>query len=137
MRHFLSLRRKGAPAMVRKNDFAHVDVLVRRWSPTWDPAPAETAAVKAAFAEPGCLEAALGYYRAIGLRLPAPHRKRISVPTVSFAGADDILPTKIYDRAASWYTGGYRVVKMPGGHFMHREHPEVFHRELLAALTPA
>jgi pimeloyl-ACP methyl ester carboxylesterase len=28
-------------------------------------------------------------------------------------------------------------VRMPGGHFMHREHPEVFHRELLRALGRA
>ncbi|HEX7604685.1 MAG TPA: hypothetical protein VF316_23865 [Polyangiaceae bacterium] len=32
------------------------------------------------------------------------------------------------------YFESYRVVRMPGGHFMHREHPERFIRELLAVL---
>jgi pimeloyl-ACP methyl ester carboxylesterase len=34
-RHFLLLRLKSAPAMVRRNNFAHVDELVQRWSPKW------------------------------------------------------------------------------------------------------
>jgi pimeloyl-ACP methyl ester carboxylesterase len=133
-RHFFSLRRRGAVEMVRANDFAHVDELVRRWSPAWDVPPGETDAVKRAFREPGCLDAALGYYRAMRLRPPHSQRSRIGVPTVSFAGLNDILPPEAYDRATPWYTGRYEVVRMPGGHFMHREHPEHFVRELLRVL---
>jgi pimeloyl-ACP methyl ester carboxylesterase len=135
-RHFLSLPRRGAEKMVRANDFAHVDVLVKRWSPAWNVPPGETDAVKRAFREPGCLNAALGYYRAVGLRPTPSQRARITIPAVSFAGLNDILPPEAYDRAASWFTGGYEVVRMPGGHFMHREHPETFVRELLRVLGP-
>lgn len=135
MRHFAVLRAKAAGKKLRENDFAYVDELVRRWSPAWNVPPGESDAVKAAFREPGCAEAAVAYYRAVGLRPPASLRKRIRVPTVSFAGTDDILPPEAFDRAASWYTAGYRVVRMPGGHFMHREHPERFVEELVAALA--
>jgi pimeloyl-ACP methyl ester carboxylesterase len=135
VRHFLTLRPRGAAAGIRARDFADIDMLVRRWSPAWDVPPDETAAVKAAFREPGCLEAALGYYHAITVRPPRSLRQRITVPAVSFAGGDDILPQAAFDRAAPWYTAGYRVIRMPGGHFMHREHPARFNQELLDVLA--
>jgi pimeloyl-ACP methyl ester carboxylesterase len=134
-RHFFVLHSKSAVAMVRKNDFAHVDELVQRWSPKWKVPAGETSRVKAAFSEPGCLDAALGYYRAMGLRRPPSQRGKIKVPTVAFAGDADLLAQSEYDKAAPWFTGGYQVVKMPGGHFMHREHPERFTQELLAVLA--
>jgi pimeloyl-ACP methyl ester carboxylesterase len=133
-RHFFVLSRKGAAKRIRETDFAYIDTLVQRWSPGRKVLPGETAAVKAAFREPGSLEAALGYYRAVGVRPPPSLRHRIRVPSVSFAGTDDILPPEAFDRAASWFTGGYRVVRMPGGHFMHRDHPEHFNKELVAVL---
>jgi pimeloyl-ACP methyl ester carboxylesterase len=135
VRHFFSLRRRRAAAMVQKNDFAYLDELVRRWSPGWQVPPGETDAVKAAFRVPGCLEAALGYYRALGPRLPAAQRRRIGVPTVAFASEHDLLPPSAFERAGSRFTGPYQVVRMPGGHFMHREHPARFIDELLAVLA--
>ena len=134
VRHFFDLRRKGAAKRIRDNGFAHVDALVRRWSPTWDFGPEETADVKKSFAEPGCLEAALGYYRALGLGIPAAQRKPVTVPSVAFAGVDDIIAPEVYERAGKRYRAGYEVVKMPGGHFMHREAPEVCGRELVRVL---
>jgi pimeloyl-ACP methyl ester carboxylesterase len=133
-RHFFSLPRRGAENMVRANDFAHVDELVQRWSPAWRVPAGETDAVKAVFREPGSLEAALGYYRARGWSLPRSLRGKIGVPTTAFAGTDDNLPVELYERAASRFSGSYRVVKMPGGHFMHREHPDRFWSELIAVL---
>lgn len=134
VRHFFSLRRRGAAARVRRDDFAHLDALVRRWSPSWDPEPDETRAVKDAFAEPGSLEAALGYYRALSPRLPAAQRRPVTVPSVAFAGLDDLIAPAAYVGAGKRYRADYEVVTMPGGHFMHREHPEHFHRELLRVL---
>ena len=132
VRHFATLRTSGAAERIRRGDLAHVDELWRRWSPAWkDIPPAETEAAKAAFREPGCLEAALGYYRALSLRLPASHRLPISIPTVSFAGEHDIIAPRLYEKARHCFTGPYEVVQMPGGHFMHREHPDHFLRELV------
>lgn len=134
VRHFFRFQLKDAGALVRRDAFAHLDELVKRWSPVWDVPAGETDAVKEALREPDNVEAALGYYRALRPWLPASHRGRISVDTVAFAGEDDIVDPGIYDRARSRFTGPYRVVRMPGGHFMHREHPERFIRELLGVL---
>jgi pimeloyl-ACP methyl ester carboxylesterase len=132
-RHFFSLRRRSAAAMVRRNDFAHVDELVRRWSPKWRFGDYENAAVKSVFKQPGSLDAALGYYRALR---PA-RRRLVMVPTVSFAGDDDVLNAAEFERARPLFGAGYRVISMPGGHFMHREYPEHFAVDLLQVLEPA
>jgi pimeloyl-ACP methyl ester carboxylesterase len=129
-RHLFSLRFRGAAEQVRKNDFALVDELMRRWSPTWDPSPAESAAVKEVFRDPASLDAALGYYRQARLAV----RKPIEVPTVSFAGQDDIIAVAAYERARSWIKNEYQVIAVPGGHFMHREHPARFIEELVGVL---
>ncbi|MBA3819474.1 MAG: hypothetical protein H0X17_11320, partial [Deltaproteobacteria bacterium] len=70
------------------------------------------------------LEAALGYYRALGLRVPASHRADITVPTIAFAGEQDMISPRAYEKARGCFTGSYEVVQVPGGHFMHRQHPE-------------
>jgi pimeloyl-ACP methyl ester carboxylesterase len=136
VRHFAGFNLPRAEARTRKNDFATIDALVRRWSPAWSVPPGETDAVKRCFAQPGALEAAIGYYRALSPRLPPSLRRPVEVPAAAFAGEHDIIPTHLYERAASRYRGGYEVVRMPGGHFMHREHPDVFIGHLLRVLAP-
>jgi pimeloyl-ACP methyl ester carboxylesterase len=137
-RHFFRLRRKSAEAYVRANDFQHLDELVRRWSPAWDLPPDEARAVKEAFAQPGCLDAALGYYRAVGLRPPRSQTARIRVPSAVFSGEDDgILRLGDYERARRFYEAPHTIVHMPGGHFLHREHPARFIEELLRVLAAA
>jgi pimeloyl-ACP methyl ester carboxylesterase len=104
----------------------------KRWSPAWKDIPAsETAAVKEAFSQPGCAEAACAYYKSISPRLPPSQRVPISVPTVTFAGEHDLVVPRAFEKARHCYTGSYEVVQLPGGHFMHREHPDEFTRELL------
>jgi pimeloyl-ACP methyl ester carboxylesterase len=134
VRHFFRFQFRDSEALVRRNDFAHVDELVQRWSPAWRVPAGETDAVKAAFREPGCLDAALGYYRELRHGLPASHRKKISVDTVAFAGLDDNVDVRAYRKAKRQFTGRYEIVTMPGGHFMHREHPQRFVDELLRVL---
>jgi pimeloyl-ACP methyl ester carboxylesterase len=134
-RHFISLRRRGAARRMRATGFAEVDVLVRRWSPAWNPPPDETAAVKRAFAQPGCVEAALAYYRAAGNSVPRFLRAPVEVPALAFAGATDYaLRPSAFERARRWYPAGYEVVTLPGGHFLHREHPAEFTAELVRRL---
>ncbi len=134
-RHILRFQLKSAEALVRANDFAHVDALVHRWSPVWNVPPTETQPVKEAFRHPGCLEAALGYYRATRLRPSATERGRIRVPSAAFSGSDDsVLQRSDYERARSWYDAPHEIVHMPGGHFLHREHPARFIAELLRVL---
>ena len=63
VRHFFFFRFWGAIERAAKNDFAHIDMLMRRWSPGWDVPPDETLKVKESFRQPGSLAAAIGYYR--------------------------------------------------------------------------
>jgi len=126
-RHFITLRLPGALWLTRRNNFATIDTLYRRWSPTWEFGPEETAPVKEAFSQPGSLDAAIGYYRGAG----KPHpdlRNRIQVPTMVVAGADDPAFDTLapYEAAARKFEGGYRLETLPGGHFVQRESPEAF-----------
>ena len=135
VRHFVTLRLPGAAHRIRRSQFTLIDELVQRWSPAWDVPPGETDAVKRCFAEPGSLEAALDYYRSISPVLPKSQRRRVTVPAVAFAGETDVVPPSAYERARSRYTAGYEIVTLPGGHFMHRDHPTEFCRELVRVLT--
>ena len=55
--------------------------------------------------------------------------------TVSFAGEDDdALKPRTFEKARTCYDASYEVIQVPGGHFMHREHPEVFIPELVKVL---
>jgi pimeloyl-ACP methyl ester carboxylesterase len=134
VRHFFTLPLPGAAQRVRRKNFAHVDELVHRWSPSWAVPEGETDPAKAAYRVEGCLDAALGYYRALRPWLPKAQRLRITVPSFAFAGEDDPFPASAWELARSRFTGPYTVIRMPGGHFMHREHPERFSKELLRIL---
>ncbi len=136
MRHFLALRRTRAAEVVARDDFAMVDTLWRRWSPAWQDIPAsETAAVKVAFAAPGSLDAALGYYRAMRVRQHPLLKRQVTVPTIAFAGEHDNIAPRAYEKARRMFAGPYQVIQMPGGHFMHREHPAHFLDALVGALA--
>jgi pimeloyl-ACP methyl ester carboxylesterase len=136
-RHFVRLKLPGAVGALRANDFAMADELVRRWSPAWKVPAGETHAVKKSFRSPGSTEAAVAYYRQFPARLPRFFKRKIAAPSIAFAGETDgvLRDVSVYERARSRFTGPYEVVRMPGGHFMHREDPERFARELVRALT--
>lgn len=118
---------------VRNNHFALVDRLYRQWSPNWQFQASDLAAIKQTLAQPGVLEAALGYYWQMASDLVNPaqlaNRRRLraktSVPTLTIFGEmDGALPGKLCDRAGKAYTGYYRGVRFAdAGHFVHREKP--------------
>lgn len=136
IRHFFTLGRPSGPAKARKDDFAYIDELWRRWSPAWKDLPAsETAAVKDSFRHDGSLEAACAYYAATNPRKrPKGHRPNIKMPAVAFAGTEDMIAPRAYEKARHCYDGSYEVIQVPGGHFMHREHPNEFITELVRTL---
>jgi pimeloyl-ACP methyl ester carboxylesterase len=84
--------------------------------------------------ETGHAEAACAYYAAIGVRLPAGHRVKITVPTVAFAPEQDMIAPRTYEKARKWFTNSYEVVQVPGSHFAHREHPDQVVPELVRAI---
>lgn len=135
VRHFAAYKLPGAPARFARDDFAALPAIYRRWSPAWSPPPDEFNAVRACFSNPDSLNAAFGYYRALAVTPSASMKAHIKVPTVVFAGLDDpIVEPQDYRRAARMFDGEYSVEEVPGGHFMHREHPQVFAERLLAHL---
>lgn len=135
IRHFAALRGKSAGAKLRANNFAYVDELWKRWSPAWSAVPAsETAPVKEAFAQPGCAEAAAAYYAQVTFKPPALYRKQIKMPAIAFAGENDMISTRAFEKARRCYDASYEVVIVPGGHFMHREHPDAFVPELVRVI---
>lgn len=135
MRHFLVLRRASIAAKLRADEMRYIDALWRRWSPAWRDLPAsETAAVKEAFAQPGCLEAACRYYASIPLsgKLPPSAKVQIEVPTIVFSGEHDHqMRLRTYEKARKYFASSYEIVRVPGGHFMHREHPDRVVAELV------
>lgn len=137
-RHMLRFQLRSAEALVRAHNFAHLDELVQRWSPAWQVPKDETAAVKQCFSHPGVVEAALGYYRALSPKLMPELRRPLQVPGVVFSGKHDgVLKRADYDKARRFYDKGCEIIDAPGGHFLHREHPQFFIKELLRVLRAA
>jgi len=135
VRHFGAYKLPGAHSRFAAHDFAALPKILRRWSPKWNPTAADMAPVRECFADPRSLHAAFGYYRALSF-VPMPfQRKLIAVPTVVFSGTDDPNASRIdYERGGRLFDGEYVIEDMPGGHFLHLEHPEVFAKLLLRHL---
>ena len=135
VRHFAVYKLPGAPKRFARNDFAALPAIYRRWSPTWNPDPTEFDAVRAAFSDPASSNAAFGYYRKLSPAPSASLRARITVPAVAFAGLDDpVAEPSDYRGAARMFENEYIVEEVPGGHFMHREHPGCLLERLLTHL---
>ncbi|MGB1013076.1 MAG: alpha/beta fold hydrolase [Nannocystaceae bacterium] len=128
-RHFVTLKLPGAAKRFARGDYAKVEQLYKRWSPTWDAPQSEFEAVKNAYAAPGCLQAALGYYRCLSPKMTPGLRKRIEVPTLVFGGRDDGAATEAMFRAGGSRNKNpddFRLIMTSGGHFLHREAPQEF-----------
>lgn len=134
-RHFLANRVPWAASRLRKNDFAEVRQMYERWSPGFDWPDREFEAVKNAYADPKALDAALGYYRRLGLW---PFKGKVSVPTLVIGGlTDGVATTADFERSPRRVSAECTVKMLPGGHFLHREHPEPFIQAVREFLGPA
>ncbi|MCB9796404.1 MAG: alpha/beta hydrolase [Alphaproteobacteria bacterium] len=132
-RHFVGFRLPGAVARFARDDFAAIRTMYERWSPGFDWPDAEFEAAKNAYSHPGCADAALGYYRRLGLW---PFRGRVKVDALVLGGQTDGVATEADFMASPKRVDGRCEVKMlPGGHFLHREHPEPFIEALLGFLA--
>ncbi len=134
-RHFITLRLPSGPWLVRRNDFAYLDVLMRRWAPSWSGADREAtlADVRGAFSDPRVLDAALSYYREVS---PRDGLGRISVPALVVGGTGDIVPAELFSRSREFFDAPCEVLIADGaGHWPHRERREPFTERLLAFLA--
>lgn len=138
LRHFLTLSLPGAEARFARHDFAQLELLLRRWSPTWRFTAEDLAPMKACFHAPGTVHGALGYYRASSVFTPAFMKTRVAVPTLCVAGADDPgVGVETYEATRGHFTAGFELAVIPGGHFCHRESPARLIPKLLSHLAAA
>ncbi len=134
--HFMELARPDAAESFARDDFRGVDDLYARWSPKWAVPAAELEPVKNAFAAPGCLEGALGYYRAFATQAIDPRLfQKTAAPTLTLWGSSDGAGDQsVFADHADGFTGPVEVVEVAGGHFLHRERPDEVADRILAFL---
>jgi pimeloyl-ACP methyl ester carboxylesterase len=133
-RHFITLRLPSGTWLARRNDFAYLDVLMRRWAPRWSgpDRDATLAGVKRAFANPAVLDGALSYYRD---SRPGSEPGALSMPAMIAGGTTDIIDASTFTGSAEYLTGPHEIVIAQGaGHWPHREAAEIFQERLLAFL---
>ena len=132
-------------ALVAANDFAFIETLWRDWSPGWAWEAPDMAALKHALAQPGVLEAALGYYRA-AFDPAAPRAAEamawalnpIRAPTLGLAGeTDGCIGADIFTGAMNpaLFQNGLDVKILPNaGHFLPLEAADAVNAEVIAFL---
>jgi len=138
VRHFFLFNLPGAAARFRKNDFAMVGALFRRWSPTWRFTDADLDEVREALSPPGAAEAAVAYYRMARSGRPEPlFEQKIRVPMTVVTGRDHpFLERAHFEAGKPWHEAPLQIEAVPGGHFLHRESPDAF-AELVLSRLPA
>jgi pimeloyl-ACP methyl ester carboxylesterase len=125
VRHFFSLKLPWAPQICRRNDFAYLDRLYRRWAPSWSgPARDRTLdAAKQALSLPGTLAGAVGYYRDLPLgKQPAVLARVPQVPGLVVGGTEDVADSALFKRTAELMPSPSRALVLDGaGHWPQRE----------------
>jgi pimeloyl-ACP methyl ester carboxylesterase len=104
--------------------------------------------LKSTFDQPGCLSAALDYYRFTFGSMPgdpalepvgAKFTQPTPVPTLYLHGNDDGvmgIETVVEDELRPFFPAGLELVVVPGtGHFLHLEEPEVVNHRIVTFLT--
>ncbi|MGD1056859.1 MAG: alpha/beta hydrolase [Solirubrobacteraceae bacterium] len=134
VRHFFGLKLPWAPQVCRRNDFAYLDRLYRRWAPSWHGSTRDQslAAVKQALSSPATLEGAIGYYRDLPLgKQPAVVAHVPQVPGLVVGGTEDLADPELFKRTAELMPSPSRALVLDGaGHWPHREKEAVVVGEL-------
>lgn len=132
---------------VPADDYKLIDFLWATWSPGYTPDPAFMRALKDSFDVPGCLSAAVDYYRfTMGTKPSDPAldtvqqagNGTISIPTLYLHGATDggmgaevVVP----DEMTPLFPAGLEFEMVPEvGHFLHREQPAHINARILEFL---
>jgi pimeloyl-ACP methyl ester carboxylesterase len=136
-RHFVAFKMPWAEAMSRRNHFAYIEGLYRRWSPDWSgpERDAAVARVKEAFADPTVLHHALGYYRDFSTKRPEVLERPLESKALIVGGGGETALLAAYESSCTFVTEPCEVVLVPGaGHWPHREDEPFFIERLLAFL---
>ncbi len=140
VRHFFALKLPWAERMCRREDFAYLDRLYRRWSPNWSGPEREQSLdrAKQALSSPATLSGAIGYYRDLPLGGPPPVTARVpQVPGLVVGGAEDLVDVRLFTRTAELLAQPSRALIVQGaGHWPHREQAAQVVPELVEYLRP-
>lgn len=133
-----------AERLLARDDFALVERLWRDWSPGHHASPEELRELKRCLRAslPGPLE----YYRAMGwppraalarIRLGATPERRVKVPLLYLAGADDgCIGPDVGRGQEAHFDGPFRSEVLPGvGHFLQLERPDLVAHAILRWLA--
>lgn len=143
-RHFLRFRNeKKSLAYTRKNNFAYLDVLYKRWAPNWEEYKETSTQIKTFFSKEGRLAGALGYYWSFHRtlndnNLQSLYRQHPAMPLLAMFGESDgalvrdpfLKMEKVFDPAL------FRLAIHPtAGHFLQQEAPDFFLEHVEAFLA--
>ena len=135
VRHFLGLKLPWAPWVCRRNDFAYLDKLYRRWSPSWSGSERDETLrlAKQALSSTATLDGAISYYRDLPLGGPPPVTAHVpKVRGLVIGGAEDLADVALFKRTAELLEQPSRALIVEGaGHWPHRENPALVVPELL------
>jgi pimeloyl-ACP methyl ester carboxylesterase len=138
-RHFAVLKLPWAASLCRRDDFAYLDKLYRRWAPRWSGAERDTSLSRAkeALSNDATLSGALGYYRDLP-RSPTGVTARVPpVRGLVVGGSDEIVDHDRFTPTAERLRQPSRaLIVQEAGHWPHRERPELVLPQLLAFLEP-
>ncbi len=138
VRHFIALKMPWAAWHCRRQDFAYLDTLYRRWAPDWTgPEREETLRrAKEALSPQATLEGAISYYRDLPLG-GAPAVERVgAVPGLIIGGDHALGQEGLYAATAALLPGPSRALIVEGtGHWPHREKAAVVIPEMLRFLS--
>jgi pimeloyl-ACP methyl ester carboxylesterase len=138
VRHFAAFKLPWAAWSCRRNDFAYLDELYRRWAPGWSgPERDESLRLaREALSSQATLEGALGYYRDLPLRPLALLAHLPPVPGLIVGGSADLVDAQFFTRTAAGLPQPSRALIVDGaGHWPHRENAALVVPELVAYLA--
>ena len=134
----------GLPEQVLpRNDFAYVERLWKRWSPSYTPDPEYMREVKQCLRD--SLPGPLGYYRALRpsrqrlLQAKLDARVPIYVPVLHLHGAEDgCISYDMGEGQARYFKSDFHSEPLSGlGHFLHLEDPQRVAQAILDFVGPA
>jgi pimeloyl-ACP methyl ester carboxylesterase len=144
--YIMEFQSPDAEAMIAADDFAYLERLWRKWSPSWTIPGAVLRDMKQRFGQPGVPTATLSWYRQAfdavslaGQAGAALYAKPVEVPTLGLCGSEDgCIGAEVF-RAAMWsedFAAGLACHTLIGaGHFVHREAPGEVNRLILEWLA--
>lgn len=136
VRHFFYFKAPWSDQRTRRNDFAYIDKLYRRWSPNWAGAERDAAIERAnqSFREPEVLHEALQYYRDLSFRPDPASNFRVGCPGLVVTGEEDLgTGSEPYDASVGRFDAPAELLTVPGaGHWPHREGEPEFIERLVA-----